>query len=823
MASGSTWGIWGAWSFNLGQLGEVTKWEQPPDTTPYGIDVRCDRKDGIPRVLADDFQCTKTGPITKVRLWGSWKGDIKGQIQKIHLSIHSDDPVGLGGTDPTNIYSKPDYLLWSKDFNSPHFTETQFMDITPLYEYWWDPITGLLQPNGDHMIWQYDITIDSNQAFVQEGDPCQPIVYWLDAYVVLEPTSPADANFGWKTSMEHWNDDAVWSGNNGNIWNEMRYPPGHPYAPDSVDLAFSIITGQTTEPNEPNEPNIPNAKYIQWPDLTPNGIDIRLDDADGVTRHIADDFPCNTPGPITDVHFWGSWKYDQKCPITAIIVSFYSDDPVGPGGPDPGNIFSKPDQLLWQHTYMAGEFTETLYKDLMPEYEWWWDPYFNDLTQYGDHQVWKYDINIDPRIAFRQQGSPTNPKVYWLSLEAWLPYGDIYRFGWKTSREHWNDDAVFANGSNPPYTWNELRYPQGHPYCPNSIDMAFAITTGAEPNIPTDPNVKFVQLPDETETGVDMRCDRSDGTLRNLADDFYCNQTGPIKDIHLWGSWLNDIKGNITQFHLSIHSDIPAWQSPTGYSTPGPVLWQRNFMAGKFTETLYKNIAPYFEWFYDPYTGIGNMPGDQQIWQYDFIIDANDGMFTQQGNPNNPKVYWLDVWALIDPNTSPPTAQFGWKTSRDHFNDCAVFNSGGWQKIYYPSGHPQQEHNVDMAFKITTKTECLKSTDPAYSYWKLVGKPKCFCYRRQCRGDGNGSMTLSKPVIASDLINFQAGYNLRYTQMIGKFDINGIPIICGDYNHSATLSKPVIASDLAIFQTYYNLKYTSVPQCSSKNINFWTN
>lgn len=226
-------------------------------------------------------------------------------------------------------------------------------------------------------------------------------------------------------------------------------------------------------------------KWIQLPDVTSQGIDIRLDDADGVTRHIADDFQCTTTGPITDVHFWGSWKNDLKGQLTAIEVSIYDDNSLPP--------YSRPKTLLWHHTYMAGDFTETLYQDLYPGYEWWWDPYFYDLTPAGDHLIWKYDINIDPRMAFWQRGTPSNPKVYWLELSTWLPYGGNYKFGWKTSQTHWNDDAVFATGSIPPYMWNELRYPQGHPQYPQSIDMAFAITTGKEPNLPPDPNTKFKQ------------------------------------------------------------------------------------------------------------------------------------------------------------------------------------------------------------------------------------------------------------------------------------------------------------------------------------------
>ena len=74
--------------------GDEYKWVQMPDVTNTGIDIRCDMNDGIPRVLADDFKCIETGPITDVHFWGSWLNDIKGNIEKIHLSLHQDVPAG---------------------------------------------------------------------------------------------------------------------------------------------------------------------------------------------------------------------------------------------------------------------------------------------------------------------------------------------------------------------------------------------------------------------------------------------------------------------------------------------------------------------------------------------------------------------------------------------------------------------------------------------------------------------------------------------------------------------------------------------------------
>ena len=63
-------------------------------------------------------------------------------------------------------------------------------------------------------------------------------------------TGSAQALFGWKTSREAWNDDAVW-GDDGypyNMnWQELIYPSNHPaYAGESIDLAFVIVPEPAT-------------------------------------------------------------------------------------------------------------------------------------------------------------------------------------------------------------------------------------------------------------------------------------------------------------------------------------------------------------------------------------------------------------------------------------------------------------------------------------------------------------------------------------------------------------------------------------------------
>src|SRR5881628_2400901 len=56
--------------------GDPAKWVQMPDLQ-NGMDVLDTFSPILPynKILADDFKCTQTGPITSIHIWGSWLND----------------------------------------------------------------------------------------------------------------------------------------------------------------------------------------------------------------------------------------------------------------------------------------------------------------------------------------------------------------------------------------------------------------------------------------------------------------------------------------------------------------------------------------------------------------------------------------------------------------------------------------------------------------------------------------------------------------------------------------------------------------------------
>ncbi len=235
--------------------GMPAKWVQMPDLTPMGIDVNASRQ----FILADDFRCTEMGKITGIHIWGSWLNDVMATSARFTLSIHADIPDSLSSTG----YSMPGEVLWYRTFLPGQYTVRLWH--TGL-EGWMDPPDTYRFP-ADTMCWQYNFPIADSAAFCQQGSSTRPVVYWLDVKAV--PGVPS-ATFGWKTSEMHWNDDAVWGSGSepyGGPWSELRYPPGHSYYPQSIDLAFVIVSepsGNLDWGDAPDSPTAPGYPVLSF-------------------------------------------------------------------------------------------------------------------------------------------------------------------------------------------------------------------------------------------------------------------------------------------------------------------------------------------------------------------------------------------------------------------------------------------------------------------------------------------------------------------------------------------------------------------------------
>ena len=116
--------------------------------------------------------------------------------------------------------------------------------------------------------------------------------------------------------------------------------------------------------------------------------------------------------------------------------------------------------------------------------------------------------------------------------------------------------------------------------------------------------------------------------------------------------------------------------------------------------------------------------------------------------------------------------------------------------------------------------ECMASTNPHYAEWVAWGKPDCWCYSRQCRGDINGLKTGPFWVQQLDKELFRAAFNKNDVALAAI--PNGI---CADLNKTKTGPFRVKSIDKSIFRTYFNKSEALVPPCSgplpNSEYNFW--
>ncbi len=217
-------------------------------------------------------------------------------------------------------------------------------------------------------------------------------------------------------------------------------------------------------------------KWLQPPDLTTNGVDVDNE------FELADDFLCTQSGPVTDIHIWGSFQNDYEgvppyvLTNMTFLIRIYSD--MATNNPQNPLPYSHPDKLLWQTNIFPGQYRAGQCGFIPAPGEWWHSPAQQIWQQPGDFFCYQFDFYFGRTNAWSQ----TLSNIYWLSVQC-VSHEPGYQFGWKSTylTNRWNDDAVWWN---PGQGWTELRYGDGHPYAhpppPQSLDLAFAVSTEAE-------------------------------------------------------------------------------------------------------------------------------------------------------------------------------------------------------------------------------------------------------------------------------------------------------------------------------------------------------
>ncbi|MBW8041160.1 MAG: hypothetical protein FVQ85_14315 [Planctomycetes bacterium] len=257
-------------------------------------------------------------------------------------------------------------------------------------------------------------------------------------------------------------------------------------------------------PNVDVKPDNP-VKWSQPPvELTP-GVILGWDEVS--VRYIrplmADDWKCEDPRPVTDIHWWGSYLNWMKSvePLqvpTAFHFGIWTDVPAGAGGFGPNVKYSHPGKMIWE--YICTDYkwnfvgydkdprrsTTTAVPGTVVSTDAVFQPTVND-------SCFQFYCDIPQPEWFYQKPNPNgHGRVYWLSIAAIYPPGTTPQFpwGWKTRPHFFNDDSVriltLADGTWPPSVGSV--WGNGQPVeFPKKIswDLAFELTTNEnEPNVP---------------------------------------------------------------------------------------------------------------------------------------------------------------------------------------------------------------------------------------------------------------------------------------------------------------------------------------------------
>lgn len=174
------------------EVGDGHKMHFPQLPDEAGWDVNAT----FPIVLGEDWTCSRTGWLDGIHFWGSWLNGQQGLVQKFHLSVHENVEAGV-----ELPYSHPGSVLWEKEIS----TYRLYPRTPPTLEGWYDPNLDIALPDNHQEYFQYDIDLGLADRFWQE----EGTVYWL--CVSAEIADIEGTCWGWKSSLDHWEDYATWS------------------------------------------------------------------------------------------------------------------------------------------------------------------------------------------------------------------------------------------------------------------------------------------------------------------------------------------------------------------------------------------------------------------------------------------------------------------------------------------------------------------------------------------------------------------------------------------------------------------------------------
>jgi hypothetical protein len=644
----------------------------------------------------DDFRCGSLMPITSIHWWGSYQGWLGTVLPT----------TGLPDAWQVTFYTTSIY-----DANKPG-DEIEKLTVDPnRVSAEWVAYDRFQDKTADSCF-RYSLTLNTKEYFLPtlyDGD-----VFWISIAAVYKSQTPSNL-WGWKTRPAQWGAGAQ------KISSAYTVTPGglpmssivilpvtaaSPCggAPTSYDMTFAFDTGVSCIKAEQaftglrdwtiyeDEASNGAGKMIsgigpiwaQASDTTGNGqnVDTTADAPKSWDPEIiADDFESRSTGPISLIMIWGAWYglLPGGDPANADFVLTIREN-LPPSG---SRTYSMPGAVLWTKTFQKGSFSVAASNTDDQGYS---SSAAGKAYSKFIWQGYQYSFPLSDETAFATTGTPDKPVIYWLSVQAQVTrIGDTTsRFGWKTSTNTSNGDAVWAKGQEPyTGTWQKWSYPATHARAGQATAMAFTLMTTSV----------------ATSETVD----------HEVADDWKSQGASPVAAATWWGSYLGyayqpcacntppkPVKP--TYFLLSIWSNVPDpnASNPKDFGHPGEKLWQ--YATLKYDEVMVGS---------DSGPADGNLAnGREPVYRYSVTLPAF-ARFTPQAG----QTYWFSVLAAYA-NPKAVTYPWGWTNHEFSFGSSAVTgtdvtDSTGkktrtWQVLKDGTGQ-----NEDMSFMLYQQGQTL--------------------------------------------------------------------------------------------------------------------
>jgi hypothetical protein len=689
-----------------------------------------DVKATYPKILADDWQCSATGPVEDIHFWGSWKNldgmpgtdDFYTEMPWFLLSIHANIPA-----DIDTPYSRPGRLLWQWEGEIPGNPSEP-----PTLEAWYDPNTDSSICNDHIPYWQYDFYFDQvypppESLFFQYEDS----IYWLNISAL---NIPYPYQWGWKNSRDHFMDDAVFRDDDVPTmgWQPMFEPPRNNW----FDVYFDA-TGTPEDWESSNYYGDGWYKYEYWWNMWFYDNPFTYDKPKEI---FIDNLWVAVYGPNPYAEFainWSTPEWDElgmgRPPLPEdgneeLYIGRYSFGPLPletlldfeysiPYNPEWVSIdFVATDVVIngWIYhecvqTSMDLAFVITGEEECTPSIDVEKKVWDEDLQDWVDSTEIDSCSNADFLITIHNDGTCCDLTNIIVDdfMDASLEYltaspdpdyvdptptGTLIGWSFPGPLEPCNtiDITVTAHVVGPPchldsnYVWAQGDCEE---QAVGVYDEDVAYVHATRPPWP-DHKMHYPQLPDPNGWDIvaTMGHDLHPGIV--VADDFECTRSVPITDLHFWGSWLYDDVGEIFGFFLSIHDNVIG---PPSH--PGEELW-----SAYITDFDVALEGEGLQGWYDPYENWWEHPNHSMYFRYD--IDSIPEPFYQDSGT----IYWLNICADIGPpgyQGYPEPPLWGWKTSLDHWTDDAVWSVFMPPYAWTPLFDPITGLTLDMAFVIT--------------------------------------------------------------------------------------------------------------------------